>query len=283
MPPDTVTRSDLRPHAQPVDPEGVGRPPKIEVHDVSMRFGAAASSVLALDRVSFDLADGRFVSIVGESGCGKTTLLRMVAGLIRPTAGRILIDGAPVGGPRLEVGFAFQKPVLLNWRTVLDNVLLPVEIAGGSKRDQRDEAEQLLGMLGLRGFEDKRPRQLSGGMQQRVAIARTLILRPSILLMDEPFGALDAITREQLNLELLNIWGRRPTTVLFITHDIPEAVFLSDEVILMSPRPGRVERVYPIDLPRPRTLEMRYSEAFIRIAHDIKLGMLSGQAADGRG
>jgi NitT/TauT family transport system ATP-binding protein len=258
------------------------RVPKIAVRDVSMRFGSGVAEVVALEHASFDVGEGQFVAVVGESGCGKTTLLRIIAGLVQPTSGQVLVDDLPVAGPRLEVGFVFQQPVLLGWRSILDNVLLPVELARISKATARAEAEQLLDMVGLGGFHGHRPRQLSGGMQQRAAIVRTLMLRPSILLMDEPFGALDAITREQMNLDLLSLWSQRPTTVVFITHDIPEAVFLSDAVILMSARPGRVERVYTIDLPRPRTTDMRYSDAFAHTAREIRHGMEERQAVGGR-
>jgi NitT/TauT family transport system ATP-binding protein len=252
---------------------------KIAVRDICMQFGTQLNAMVALSHISFDVAQRQFVSIVGESGCGKTTLLRIVAGLLPPSSGQVLIDGTPVDGPRLEVGFVFQRPVLLSWRSILDNVLLPVELSGGSKDAARAEAEDLLDRVGLGGFRQHRPRQLSGGMQQRAAIVRTLMLHPCILLMDEPFGALDAITREQMNLDLLDLWSERPTTVLFITHDIPEAVFLSDQVILMSPRPGQIAQTYSIDLPRPRTTEIRYSDCFVDKAREIRRGMEAGLQA----
>jgi NitT/TauT family transport system ATP-binding protein len=255
-----------------------GRPaaePHIRTVDLSVRFGSGDSEVAALSDVSIAVERGEFVSIVGESGCGKTTLLRVVAGLVPATEGRVTIGDRPVSGPSPEIGFVFQKPVLLDWRRVRENVLLPVEIAGVPKRQKRGRADELLQLLGLERFANHYPRQLSGGMQQRVSIARTLIMDPTVLLMDEPFGALDAITREQLNIELLNIWSRQRSTCLFVTHDIPEAVLLSDRVFLMTRRPGRIKQVFEIALPRPRTLEMRYSEEFTAQAREIKYAMMA--------
>ena len=246
----------------------------IRIERVSKVFGADHQRTVALQHIDFQVREGEFISVLGESGCGKTTLLRITAGLVAPSAGRVLLDGTPVTAPRRDMGFVFQQPVLLDWRTVLDNALLPVEILHLDKAEHAEEARKLLGMMGLKDFLQHRPLQLSGGMQQRVAIARALILKPTLLLMDEPFGALDAITREQMNLELLNIWSLTGTTALFVTHDIAEAVFLSDRVVLLSSRPGTVRAIFPVDLPRPRLLAHRYEEEFVRLCRQIKEAML---------
>ncbi|MQA81597.1 MAG: ATP-binding cassette domain-containing protein [Streptosporangiales bacterium] len=199
---------------------------------------------------------GEFLSLIGPSGCGKSTLLRIIAGLIPPSIGSVTVDGVPVEEPRDDVGIVYQAPVLLPWRTVLDNVLLPLQVARIRVRQEHvDRAKELLTVAGLDGFFDRRPSELSGGMQQRVAICRALIREPRVLLMDEPFGALDAITREQMGAELLRIWQEVGTTVVFITHSIQEAVFLSDRVAVMTARPGRLALLVDIDLPRPRDAE----------------------------
>jgi NitT/TauT family transport system ATP-binding protein len=228
----------------------------LTVSDVSKRYATRNGIVDALSDVNVDIADGEFVSIVGPSGCGKSTLLRLVAGLDTATAGAIRILGDQVTGPSRRTGVVFQEARLLPWRTAVDNILLPAEIQGGRRaaRAQRERAEQLLALVGLKGFESAYPRELSGGMAQRVALARSLLLNPSLLLMDEPFGALDAITREQMNMELLRIWSESRKTVIFITHSVSEAVLLSDRVLVMTPSPGRVRGSIPIDLPRPRTV-----------------------------
>ena len=257
-------------------------PYKIQIQRVSKIFGADGQRTVALQDIDFHLREGEFVSILGESGCGKTTLLRMVAGLIPPTTGRILLDGTAVTAPRRDMGFVFQQAVLLDWRTVLDNILLPAEILRLDRAAYAAEARKLLALVGLQDFAAHRPLQLSGGMQQRVSIARALILKPTLLLMDEPFGALDAITREQMNLELLNIWSLTGTTALFVTHDIGEAVFLSDRVVLLSSRPGTVREIFPVTLPRPRLLEHRYAEDFVRLCRRIKEAMLDKGAGGPR-
>jgi NitT/TauT family transport system ATP-binding protein len=190
--------------------------------------------------------------VVGRSGCGKSTLLRIVAGLIPASAGSVSIGGIPVTAPRRDVGFVFQRPALLPWRTVLQNVVLPVELAGGNRRAAGEHARSLLELVGLEGFEDRRPWELSGGMQQRAAMCRSLVSDPAVLLMDEPFAALDALTREELSLELQRIWSEHRKTIVFVTHSIQEAVVLSDRVIVLSPRPGRVAREVVVDAPRPR-------------------------------
>ncbi|MFM8990725.1 MAG: ABC transporter ATP-binding protein [Alphaproteobacteria bacterium] len=222
----------------------------------------AGDDVVALARVSFDVARGEFVTVVGPCGCGKSTLLQILAGILRRSSGELELGGRPVDGPSRDVGVVFQAPVLLPWRTVMQNVLLPIDIQRQPRRAHEARARELVRMVGLDGFEDKYPSELSGGMQQRVGIARALVHDPSLLLMDEPFGALDAMTRESMNLELLRIWGESRKTVMLVTHSIPEAVFLADRVIVMSPRPGRISEVIDVDLPRPRSLEMINSAPF---------------------
>jgi len=228
---------------------------------VGMTYQAQSGTVEALRGISFGVGRGEFVALVGPSGCGKSTLLRIVAGLRPPTGGTVVVDGRPVTRPMAEVGMVFQAPVLLKWRTVLDNVLLPAELAGLDPRRYRDRARDLLRLVGLADFEAKRPRELSGGMQQRASLCRALLLDPPLLLMDEPFGALDAMTRDEMNLELLRVWGQgsgeERKTIVFVTHSIPEAVFLADRVIVMTARPGRLGRVFDVPLPRPRTAASR--------------------------
>ena len=232
---------------------------------VGMTYRAESGPVEALRDVGFSVGRGELVALVGPSGCGKSTLLRVVAGLRRPTRGSVEVDGRAVTGPIPSVGMVFQAPVLLKWRTVRDNVLLPAELAGLERARYRERAEHLLRLVGLDGFADRLPRELSGGMQQRAAICRALLLDPPLLLMDEPFGALDAMTRDEMNLELLRVWGEPAAarkTVVFVTHSIPEAVFLADRVVVMSPRPGRVARVVDVPLPRPRTPATRAAPQF---------------------
>jgi NitT/TauT family transport system ATP-binding protein len=208
--------------------------------------------LLAVEDVSFSLPKGQFVSIVGRSGCGKTTILKIVSGLTRASSGQVLVDGIQVDGPLKNVGIVFQDPALLEWRRVLSNVMLPVEILGLDKNQHRHKARELLTQVGLSGFEEKYPYELSGGMRQRVALCRALVYDPSLLIMDEPFGALDAITRDEMNVLLSDLLEKSNKSVLFVTHSISEAVFLSDLTIVMSPRPGRVSAMIPIELPRPR-------------------------------
>ena len=210
---------------------------------------------MALDGINFDIASREFVSIVGPSGCGKSTLLRSIGGLIPPTSGAIRIGGDVVTKPDPRIGYVFQKAVLLPWRTVENNVMLPFEIEGKPTEENRAKAQEVLEMVGLADYRNHRPGELSGGMQQRVSVARALAMEPSILLMDEPFGALDAQTRDSMNVELLRIWEEAQTTVVFVTHDIGEALFLSDRVMVMSARPGRVHDVIEVDLERPRSFE----------------------------
>ncbi len=229
-----------------------------------------AGEVVALEEVDLNVGDGEFLTVVGRSGCGKTTMLKLTAGLLAPTAGTVDVAGAPVRGPLTNVGIVFQSPVLLDWRKALDNVLLQIEARKLNVSDYRDRALELLDLVGLKGFEDKYPGELSGGMQQRASITRALIHDPPLLLMDEPFGALDAITRDEMNLELLRIWQKTKKTVLFITHSIAEAVFLGDRVIVMTPRPGKISEVIPIDLPRPRETILRDDPRFIRYVKHIR-------------
>jgi NitT/TauT family transport system ATP-binding protein len=237
--------------------------------------------VHALEDIDLEVGNAEFVTLVGASGCGKSTLLKLVAGLTPPTRGSIRIRDAIVREPFPDVGFVFQQPVLLPWRSVLDNVLFSVEMLGLDPRQYRKPAEDLLELTGLAGFEAKYPRELSGGMQQRVAICRALLPDPSLLLMDEPFGALDAMTREEMSLELLRIWDERRTTILFVTHSIPEAILLADRVVIMTPRPGRIARVLDVDLPRPRTMELEFDSRF-KAASDMVRGLIFAGRHDAR-
>jgi len=237
-------------------------PPLIAVEGISRIFTSGARPVHALERVSFDVQAGNFVSIVGPSGCGKSTLLKIISGLLPPSSGVISINGRRVDEPLENVGMVFQAPVLLKWRSVLGNILLPVEFAKLDIAGHLERAHALIKLVGLVGFEEMYPHQLSGGMQQRVSLCRALVTDPQLLLMDEPFGALDAMTRDELDLELLRIWEERRKTVLFVTHSIQEAVFLSDLVFVMSARPGRLLEQLRIDLPRPRTMEMMSAAKF---------------------
>ncbi|MFN4017495.1 MAG: ABC transporter ATP-binding protein [Reyranella sp.] len=258
----------------------------IDLDKVGMTYQAASGPVEALAGISASIGAGEFVSLVGPSGCGKSTLLRIVAGLRPATTGAITVAGRTVTQPIPDIGMVFQAPILLKWRSILENVLLPAELAGKDPRALRARAEQLLEMAGLGGFGAKLPRELSGGMQQRAALCRALLLDPPLLLMDEPFGALDAMTRDDMALELLRIWGEKDVarearkTVLFVTHSIPEAVFLSDRVIVMSARPGRIAADLRIELPRPRTVELRATEAFGRLNLEI-FRALTGKAIVG--
>jgi NitT/TauT family transport system ATP-binding protein len=226
--------------------------------------------VRALEAVTFSVSEGEFVAVVGPSGCGKSTLLKILAGLLPTSSGEARLRGTPIAGPRRDIGVVFQSPVLFPWRSVLDNVLLPVDVQGLGRDRYEKVAMDLLALVGLTGFEHRYPWELSGGMQQRVAITRALVHDPAMLLMDEPFGALDAMTREHMNLELQRIWLEKRKTVLFITHSIPEAVFLGDRVLVMTPRPGRILEDVRVDLPRPRHLEVMNTPEFGRHARAIR-------------
>jgi NitT/TauT family transport system ATP-binding protein len=243
----------------------------IQIRHLSKTFGQAGDGgVVALQDIDCAIAEGSFVSIVGPSGCGKSTLLRILAGLLPASAGSVVMDGQRISGTRRDVGMVFQNSILLPWRSILDNVMLPAEILGLEKEEARERAMSLLQMVRLEGFEQKLPRQLSGGMQQRASIARALLHDPKILLMDEPFGALDAMTREQMNLELQRIWRESGKTVVLITHSIPEAIFLGDVVFVMTARPGALRRILRVDLPRPRTMDAMASPEFARVSHEIR-------------
>jgi NitT/TauT family transport system ATP-binding protein len=226
----------------------------IEIDDVSRVFTGRSGTVEALRGVSLRVADGEFVAVVGRSGCGKSTLLRLIAGLLPATGGRIEVAGEPVVKARRDVAMMFQRPALLPWRSVLDNVLLPVQIFGWRKAEYRDRAQQLLALTGLTGFEKRLPHELSGGMQQRVALCRALIGRPRVMLMDEPFSALDPLIREELAGELQRVHMEQEATTVFVTHSIDEAVLLADRVVVLTPRPGRVREIIDVRIPRPRTL-----------------------------
>ncbi len=237
-----------------------------------MTYTTASGTVEALRDIDLVVGRGELVAIVGPSGCGKSTLLRVIAGLRPPSRGGVEVDGHPVTRPLPSVGMVFQAPVLLKWRTIESNVLLPAELSGLDPDAYRSRAAELLRLVGLDEFARKLPRELSGGMQQRASLCRALLLDPPLLLMDEPFGALDAMTRDEMNLELLRVWGegsRERKTIVFVTHSIPEAVILSDRVVVMSQRPGRIAAVLDIDLPRPRTIETRASQDLARLSLEI--------------
>jgi NitT/TauT family transport system ATP-binding protein len=234
----------------------------ISVQELSKGYSSRDGTVNALQQISFSVSEGEFVAIVGPSGCGKSTLLKILAGLLPSSGGKACLRGTPITGPRRDIGVVFQSPVLLPWRSVLENVLLPVDVQSLSRDRYRRSAQELLSLVGLEEFSRRYPWELSGGMQQRVAITRALIHDPAMLLMDEPFGALDAMTREQMNLELQRIWLERKKTVLFISHSISEAVFLADRVLVMTPRPGRIMDAVPVDIPRPRRVEAMNSPEF---------------------
>jgi len=242
----------------------------IAYREVRKVYNSGGDQVVALDKFSLDVADGEFVTVVGRSGCGKTTLLKLTAGLLGATSGSIHVAGKPVTAPLTNIGIVFQSPVLLPWRKTLDNVLLQIEARKLDVNGYRNRALELLELTGLKGFEDRYPAELSGGMQQRVSISRALIHNPPLLLMDEPFGALDAITRDEMNLELLRIWSESKKTVLFITHSISESVFLGDRVIVMTPRPGKVAEILNIDLPHPRATAVRDDGKFIGYVKRIR-------------
>ena len=246
----------------------------IEVSDLSKTFVTADAKIPALELLNFRVEAGEFVSVLGPSGCGKTTLMRIVAGLTAPTSGAVAVDGVAVSGPQRKIGLVFQVPALMQWRTALDNVLLPTEILGLERTASCKRALELLKLVGLAEFALRYPRELSGGMQQRVGIARALVHDPAILLLDEPFSALDIMTRNQLNTELLRIWSDRRKTSLLITHSIPEAVYLSDRVIVLGARPARILDIVVVALPRPREPAMRVSLPFMQLVD--RIGRLVG-------
>lgn len=242
----------------------------IQLSGISHVFESRKAVLHALDGIDLDVRQNEFVTLVGRSGCGKSTLLRIIAGLLRPTLGDVRVTGQPVTGPRRDVAFMFQRSALLPWRTVLQNVMLPVEILKLDRRAHRRRAEELLALTGLEGFEDRRPDELSGGMQQRVSLCRALVHDPSVLLMDEPFAALDALTREELSLELQRIWSEDRKTIVFVTHSIQEAALLADRIAVMSPRPGRIARVLEVTASRPRSLGVTaHSEELDRVSAEL--------------
>jgi NitT/TauT family transport system ATP-binding protein len=254
----------------------------VSARGVSLVFQTGDGEVQALANVDLDIAQDDFVSFIGPSGCGKTTLMRVIADLERPTAGTILVNGVTPEQARLErhYGYVFQAPALYPWRTIERNVALPLEIMGLGAAERRARVERYLALVNLAGFERKYPWQLSGGMQQRASIARALSFEPALLLMDEPFGALDEIVRDHLNEQLLRLWNQTKKTVVFVTHSIPEAVFLSTKIVVMSPRPGRIIDIIACDFPRDRTLEFRETPEFIKIAQRVRSGLRSGHSYD---
>jgi NitT/TauT family transport system ATP-binding protein len=242
----------------------------IGLEGVSLVYRSKNAEVHALDNVSLAATDREFVALLGPSGCGKSTLLKLISGLIPQSSGEIRVNGRPISGPTASIGIVFQSPLLMAWRTVLENVLLQIEIRDLRVADYRAPARDLLRLVGLDGFEDAHPHQLSGGMQQRVGLCRALIHDPDLLIMDEPFGALDAMTRELMNAELQRIWIERQKTVLFITHSISEAVYLADRVLVMSPRPGRIVGEIVVDLPRTRTVATTELPAFVHFTREVR-------------
>lgn len=250
----------------------------VSARDVSKTFGSAG--VTALQNIDLDVERGEFISLIGPSGCGKSTLLRVIGDLVEPTAGEILVNGKTAHRARLDrdYGIVFQAAVLYDWRTVAKNIALPLELLRWDRARRADRVKQMVELVELEGFEKSFPWQLSGGMQQRVAIARALSFSPALLLMDEPFGALDEMTRERLNLELLRIWAETSSTVIFVTHSISEAVFLSTRVVVMSARPGRITSIVPIDLPQPRTFQTREEPRFFELVTEVREALHAGGA-----
>jgi len=244
--------------------------PILEAHHLSKEYTTYQGTLSAIEDVSFEVVPGEFLCVVGPSGCGKSTLLRLLAGLLVPDRGQVCLHGQPLTGPARQIGIVFQKANLMPWRTVFDNVLLPLQVLRVWPEEARQLVAHVLELVDLADRADSYPRELSGGMEQRVAIARALALEPEILLLDEPFGALDALTRERLNLELLRVWEASRKTVVMITHDIREAVFLADWVLVLSQRPGRVAAVVPIPLARPRLPSMMYSKEFNALAQRVR-------------
>jgi NitT/TauT family transport system ATP-binding protein len=256
--------------------------PVISARNLDLVFQTGDGSVQALSDISLDIGKGEFVSLIGPSGCGKTTLLRVIADLEKPTAGEISVNGTTPEKARLDgaYGYVFQQAALFPWRTIARNVALPLEIMGLTAEERRRRIERNLDLVNLTGFEKKFPWQLSGGMQQRASIARALAVEPDMLLMDEPFGALDEIVRDHLNAELLKLWATTQKTIVFVTHSIPEAVYLSTRIVVMSPRPGRIHKIIDCDLGADRPLEIRESPEFLRIAHQVREGLRQGHSYD---
>tara|TARA_Y100000588_G_scaffold205969_1_gene219806 strand:+ start:32 stop:802 length:771 start_codon:yes stop_codon:yes gene_type:complete len=251
----------------------------ISVKNLEKEYITSTGEIVhALSDINLDISEGEFVSVVGPSGCGKSTLLKILSGLLAKTSGVVTLNNTAIEGPRNDVGIVFQDPVLLLWRTVLQNTLLPSEILNLDSEVTTKRAKELINLVGLDGFEDKYPHELSGGMKQRNSIIRALIHDPSLLLMDEPFGALDAMTREQMNLELQRIWLESKKTVFFITHSIPEAVFLGDRIVVMTARPGKIAEIIPVDIPRPRDLKTMGDPEFVSLTQRIR-GLLYAESS----
>ena len=243
---------------------------EILIDGVDKVYSSKSGDVVALQGATMEVARHSFVSLVGPSGCGKSTLLKIIGGLLAKTSGSVRVAGRDVVAPSRDIGLMFQTPTLFPWRTVLDNVLLPVEVFGRDKKEYRDKAKEILDLVGLTGFHNCYPRELSGGMQQRVALSRVLIFEPHLLLMDEPFGALDEFTRERMNLEILRVWTEIKQTVLFVTHNIAEAVFLSDRLYVMSPSPGRIVGVVEVPIERPRTFASMHEKVFADKVFEVR-------------
>jgi NitT/TauT family transport system ATP-binding protein len=262
--------------------EGMAAGTVVEARGLNLIYPGTDQPVVALKDVDLTIERGAFVSFIGPSGCGKTTLMRAIADLEQPTSGTLLVNGTTPAAARQDraYGYVFQAPALYPWRTIARNVQLPLEIMGYAAADRAERVQRYLALVGLSGFEKKFPWQLSGGMQQRASIARALCFEPDLLLMDEPFGALDEITRDRLNEELLRLWAATRKTVVFVTHSIAEAVFLSTKIVVMSARPGRILKIIDCDAPEGRTLEWRESPHFLRIAHEVRLGLHEGHAHD---
>ena len=276
--------ADLAPQREPVavSPGAASAQVAIEIRGLSLTFQTADTPVVALSDIDLSIRRGEFVSFIGPSGCGKTTLMRVIADLVAPSSGQISVNGVSPEAARLKraYGYVFQAPALYAWRNALRNVMLPLEVMGMPAEERKARAAKYLGMVGLLGFERKFPWQLSGGMQQRVSIARALAFEPDLLLMDEPFGALDEITRDHLNEQLLRLWRQTGKTVVFVTHSISEAVFLSNRIVVMSPRPGRVLEIIDSSLPADRGLDARETTAFLEVAHRVRQALRAGHSYD---
>jgi NitT/TauT family transport system ATP-binding protein len=275
-----VTEGEKAVEGAPGSPAAV-----VETAGVGKVFGIGSTAVTALESIDLTIRQGEFVSLIGPSGCGKSTLLRLIGDLTSPTSGTVRINGKPAARARLDrdYGMVFQAPVLMDWRTISGNIELPLEIMGYPADERRRRSSDLLRLVELEAFAERHPWELSGGMQQRVAIARALSFDPKLLLMDEPFGALDEMTRERMNTELMNIWQRTGTTIVFVTHSIPEAVFLSTRVVVMSARPGRISQVIDIDLPAGRSVETRESEQYFGLVTRVREALRQHESSDETG
>ena len=277
-----ATKAAAEPSDWAAGPERDAASRVVEARKLSLTFETADGPVYALADVELNVDLGDFVSFIGPSGCGKTTMLRVIADLEQPSEGHITVNGVSPHEARLkrDYGYVFQAPALYPWRTIERNVALPLEIMGVGAAERREKVRRHLELVNLAGFEKKFPWQLSGGMQQRVSIARALCFEPKLMLMDEPFGALDEIVRDHLNEQLLQLWAKTGKTVVFVTHSIPEAVFLSTKIVVMSPRPGRIIDVITTDFPRDRTLDIRETPEFLEVAHRVREGLRAGHSYD---